>query len=77
LEAFADEVGLPVVIKSEGSQAGSGVWICRTIEEVRRGWEERHRRTPGRRALVQKFIDGQPAMRAIAAVDGRVVAGLP
>ena len=52
------------------------MWVCRTIEEVRRGWEERHRRTPGRRALVQKFIDGQPAMRAIAAVDGRVVAGL-
>ncbi len=76
LESFAGEVGLPVVIKSEGSQAGSGVWICRTIEEVRRGWEERHRRTPGRRALVQKFIDGRPAMRAIAAVDGRVVAEL-
>ena len=76
LETFVGDVGLPVVIKTNGSQAGEGVWICRTVEEVRRGWEERHRQTPGRRALVQKFVAGQTAMRSIAAIDGRVVAGL-
>jgi hypothetical protein len=76
LEAFVSQIGLPVVIKSEGTVAGTGVWICRTIEEVGRAWSEHHRKTPGRRALVQKYLEGAPAMRSIAAVDGRVVAGL-
>lgn len=55
LETFVQEVGLPIVIKNERSKAGEGVSICGTIEEVRRGWEERHRGRPPRRALVQKF----------------------
>ena len=76
LEAFASKVGLPLVIKAEGTVAGNGVWICRTIEQMRCGWYELRDRMPGRRVLVQKFLEGELAIRSIAAVDGRVVGGL-
>jgi len=77
--AFAEKHGLPVVLKAEESFAGLGVSICRDDAALdtaiqRMATSKPHALSEG--VLVQSFVPGKTAMRAVIAWRGRVLSGL-
>ncbi|HVT12267.1 MAG TPA: hypothetical protein VHE55_08365 [Fimbriimonadaceae bacterium] len=70
-EAFAEEIGFPVILKPEGGQAGEGVAICGNAEDLRAarlegegGW------------FVQRFIVGRPAEASGIAWQGKLLGAI-
>ncbi len=77
---FAREQGFPIVLKVENSCAGFGTSICRDDAAVHAGFAHLRARYGLRdssgQVVVQKFIEGRTAMRAVVALDGVVLGGL-
>jgi predicted ATP-grasp superfamily ATP-dependent carboligase len=76
---FAEQHGLPVVLKAEESAGGYGVAICRDLPSLSSALERfggasgKHLREG---LLVQGFVAGPTAMRAVMAWRGQVLSGL-
>jgi phosphoribosylamine--glycine ligase len=75
-EAYAAEVGPPVVVKADGLAAGKGVVICQTVEEASRAlreiMDERIFGSAGERVVVEEFLTGEEAS-FLAFTDGATV----
>jgi hypothetical protein len=77
--AFAEQQGLPVVLKAEETAGGYGVAICRDLPSLSSalsrfgGVDGKHLRAG---LLVQGFVAGPTAMRAVMAWRGQVLSGL-
>lgn len=76
LRSFTGLRGFPVVLKAEGTTAGNGVRICRTEADAEMAWNELRATKGGKTIVVQSYIDGVPAMRAICALEGQVLDGI-
>ena len=76
LTAFAERHGFPVVIKADHSVAGQGVKICTNKSETALAWSDLFAKSPDGSLTVQRYIVGTPAMCALSAVDGQVLASL-
>ena len=77
--AFSAQHGFPVVLKAEESFAGLGVDICKdaaALETAVQRLEREHPRVFAEGALLQSFVSGPTAMRAVIAWRGQVLAGL-
>lgn len=78
--AYAEVIGLPVVIKADGLAAGKGVSVCTTLAEVedsvRDLVEARRFGESGRRFVVERLLIGVEAS-VIALCDGERAALLP
>ena len=77
--AFREQQGLPVVLKAEASLAGMGVTICKdeaALDNAVRRLSSQPEAAFAEGALVQAYIAGRTAMRAVVAFRGRVLAGL-
>ncbi len=78
-QAFAQRAGFPVVLKTEASLAGLGVAICK--DEAALGAAATKISRAGSRAVaegavLQAYVTGRTAMRAVIAWRGQVLAGL-
>ncbi len=77
--AFAEQHGLPVVLKAEETAGGYGVAICRDLPSLSsalsrfEGVGGKHLRAG---LLLQGFVAGPTAMRAVMAWRGQVLSGL-
>lgn len=82
-----DELGLPLVVKIDGTSGGRGVRICKTREEASAavakflrpgvaGWLSGRRPPKDGDVVLQQYIRGRPANRAVACRDGKVLAGM-
>jgi phosphoribosylamine--glycine ligase len=78
--AFAERLGLPVVVKADGLAAGKGVAVCETLGDVeshlREAIEFGRFGVAGRRLVVESWLEGAEAS-VIALCDGAVAAILP
>jgi hypothetical protein len=77
--AFAEQHGLPVVLKAEESFAGLGVSICRDDAALDAALARLVAKNPAALAdgvLLQAFVPGKTTMRAVVAWRGRVLSGL-
>lgn len=78
--AYAEMLGLPVVVKADGLAAGKGVAICATLAEaessVREAVEGGRFGASGQRVVVERWLDGVEAS-VIAICDGRDAVILP
>lgn len=77
--AFSAQHGLPVVLKAEASLAGMGVSICKDLPALDKAverWASQSEPAVAEGALVQAYVTGRTAMRAVVAFRGRVLAGL-
>lgn len=77
--AFAVQHDYSVVLKAEESYAGLGVAICHDAAQLDKGLtriEARNPRLFAEGSLLQAFVPGRTAMRAVIAWRGKVVAGL-
>ncbi|MBC8291732.1 MAG: phosphoribosylamine--glycine ligase [Proteobacteria bacterium] len=74
--AFAEELGLPVVVKADGLAAGKGVVICEDAEQVDEALismlEGGRFGEAGARVVVEEFMCGEE-LSFIALTDGRTV----
>jgi len=76
---FVKRHGLPVVLKAEESFAGLGVSICRDEPALDVAVERLATSNPrvlAEGALLQQFVPGRTAMRAVVAFRGEVLGGL-
>ncbi|MDO8482004.1 MAG: phosphoribosylamine--glycine ligase [bacterium] len=71
--AYVIRRGVPIVIKADGLALGKGVYICRTMEEVKTAIDElmikRVHKDAGNEVIVEKFLDG-PEVSIHALSDG-------
>jgi biotin carboxylase len=76
--AFAAAAGYPVVLKEEESQAGFGVFICKSEAELKLALLRSSQNPAVFSAglLAQSFVEGRTAMRVVVALRGRVLGGL-
>ncbi|MEO8904100.1 MAG: hypothetical protein ABI488_17305 [Polyangiaceae bacterium] len=77
--AFAEQHGLPVVLKAEESFAGLGVSVCRDTAALEAALARPATNNPAalREGMqLQAFVEGRTAMRAVVAWRGEVLAGL-
>jgi hypothetical protein len=77
--AFAEKHELPVVLKAEESFAGLGVSICRddaALDTAILRMTASKPRALSEGLLVQSFVPGKTAMRAVVAWRGQVLSGL-
>jgi ATP-grasp domain len=75
--AFGERHGFSVVLKSEASLAGMGVAICKdraALESAVQRFTNEKAMAGG--AVLQTYVTGRTAMRAVIAFRGRVLAGL-
>lgn len=76
--AFANASGYPLVLKEEESQAGFGVFICKSEAELKLALLRSSQNPAVFSAglLAQSFVEGRTAMRVVVAQRGRVLGGL-
>jgi phosphoribosylamine--glycine ligase len=78
--AFAEQLGLPLVVKADGLAAGKGVAVCTSLADAERHIHAAldHGRfgLAGRRVVVEQHLDGLEAS-VIAVCDGERAALLP
>ncbi len=77
--AFAQRVGFPVVLKAEESFAGLGVAICKDVAALEAAVKRLSGNNPrvfGEGAVLQAYVTGRTAMRALIAWRGQVLGGL-
>ena len=78
--AFAKVHGYPLLIKPDAGWGGQGIRVCRTEAELVAGIRAAHAKgaAGGMPAMysVQKYIKGEPAAIALAACQGRMLAGI-
>jgi carbamoyl-phosphate synthase large subunit len=77
--AFAEKHGMPVVLKAEESFAGLGVSICNGSEALDAALTRlvsKNAQALANGVLLQSFVPGKTAMRALVAWRGQVLAGL-
>lgn len=77
--AFAERHAGGVVLKAEESAGGNGVAICRDAASLSRAlahFDDRAAKRLAAGLLVQAFVEGPTAMRAIVAWRGQVLGGL-
>ncbi|MEP7050655.1 MAG: hypothetical protein ABJB12_09895 [Pseudomonadota bacterium] len=77
--AFAEQHGLPVVLKAEGTFAGLGVSICKDSAALDAAIARLIATKPallGQGTQLQAFVAGRTGMRAVVAWRGEVLAGL-
>jgi predicted ATP-grasp superfamily ATP-dependent carboligase len=75
--AFSARHGLPVVLKAEASLAGMGVAICKdeaALDNAVQRFADEKAMADG--AVLQTYVTGRTAMRAVMAFRGRVLGGL-
>lgn len=79
-EAFAAELGAPLVVKADGLAAGKGVIVCESLkaarEAIRRILVSREFGEAGSRVVVEECLAGEEAS-FLALTDGRTVLPLP
>ncbi len=73
---FVSEVGVPIVVKTDGLAGGKGVIICQTPEEAQEAVNEIMRTRifgdAGERVVIEEFLEGEEAS-FMALTDGRSV----
>jgi phosphoribosylamine--glycine ligase len=73
---YVDEVGAPIVVKTDGLAAGKGVLICQTVKEAEDAINEVMRTRifgdAGARVVVEEFLEGEE-VSFIALTDGNTV----
>jgi phosphoribosylamine--glycine ligase len=73
---YVQEVGAPIVIKTDGLAAGKGVLICATVKDAEAGIDEIMRTRifgdAGRQVVIEEFLEGEEAS-FLALVDGETV----
>jgi phosphoribosylamine--glycine ligase len=73
---YVDEVGAPIVVKTDGLAAGKGVLICQTLKEAEDAIDEVMRTRifgdAGARVVVEEFLEGEE-VSFIALTDGNAV----
>jgi predicted ATP-grasp superfamily ATP-dependent carboligase len=69
-------VGLPAVLKPDGSWGGEGVAVMRTPEQASRAFRKEALAPKAVSLQVQQFIRGKPATSAFACCDGEVLAAI-
>lgn len=69
-EAFAGEVGFPVVLKPAGGHAGQGIQICRSPADLRSA------SLSDGQWFVQKYIVGMPAESSGIAWEGKLLGAI-
>jgi phosphoribosylamine---glycine ligase len=73
---YVHEVGVPIVIKTDGLAAGKGVLICQTMKEAEDAINEVMRTRifgdAGERVVIEEFLEGEE-VSFIALTDGRSV----
>ena len=77
--AFVERHGLPVVLKAEESFAGLGVAICKdsaALDTAIQRMASGNARLFKEGAVLQAYVTGRTAMRAVVAWRGQVLAGL-
>jgi hypothetical protein len=74
LEAFAVKHGLPVVVKFDDTNAGSGVHICSKMEQIAQVWAKAARHDASPSGIVQSHKPGKPGLCALVAFEGRLLA---
>lgn len=79
-EAFAAELGAPLVVKADGLAAGKGVIVCESLREareaIRRILVSREFGAAGSRVVVEECLAGEEAS-FLALTDGKTVLPLP
>jgi phosphoribosylamine---glycine ligase len=80
-KTYVESRDYPVVVKADGLAAGKGVVVCKDSKEALLAVErvmvrEEFGRTAGRRAVVEKKLDGEE-LSALALVSGRTIFLLP
>ncbi len=79
-EAFAAELGAPLVVKADGLAAGKGVIVCAGLKEareaIRRILVAREFGEAGSRVVVEECLEGEEAS-FLALTDGKTVLPLP
>jgi len=73
---YIAEVGVPIVVKTDGLAAGKGVLICQTLKEAEEAIDEVMRTRifgdAGARVVIEEFLEGEE-VSFIALTDGRTV----
>jgi phosphoribosylamine---glycine ligase len=73
---YVDEVGAPIVVKTDGLAAGKGVLICQSVKEAHEAIDEVMRTRifgdAGARVVIEEFLEGEE-VSFIALVDGHTV----
>jgi phosphoribosylamine--glycine ligase len=73
---YVSEVGVPIVVKTDGLAAGKGVFICQTVKEAEDAINEVMRTRifgdAGERVVVEEYLEGEE-VSFIALTDGRSV----
>jgi len=73
---YVQEVGAPIVIKTDGLAAGKGVLICETVKDAEAGIDEIMRTRifgdAGQRVVIEEFLVGEE-VSFLALVDGQTV----
>lgn len=74
-EAFASEVGYPVVVKRDGFASGGGVAVCRDRMQLQKALAFTPTHARNATYVVQKFIRGTVYGATVSGVTGRPLAG--
>jgi phosphoribosylamine--glycine ligase len=73
---YVNEVGAPIVVKTDGLAAGKGVFICQTVKDAEDAIDEVMRTRifgdAGERVVIEEFLEGEE-VSFIALTDGRTV----
>jgi hypothetical protein len=76
VDKFIDRVGREIVLKADGTTAGTGVRVCNDRAEAKSALSEIRAKAPSSRIMAQQHIRGVPAMHSFSALNGQVLSGL-